>query len=81
MSNVGLVEKIQQLPPDAASEVEDFVDFISSKREFKKRTSLTFDSFADVAELSIEEIYDQRAALLTFAEDWELPDMDVYDKL
>ena len=37
----------------------------------------------DLAELGIskEQVAKQRAALATFAEDWERPEMDAYDRL
>lgn len=32
MQNSGLIEKIQNLPPETVSEVEDFVDFLAEKQ-------------------------------------------------
>lgn len=80
MSNVSLIEKIQNLPPETVSEVEDFVDFLAEKRS--KRNGGSSGS-VDLRYLGIglEEAAEQRAALSSFAEDWERPEMEVYDKL
>jgi hypothetical protein len=72
MQNSALIEKIRNLPPETAGEVEDFVDFLTEKK-----------SKNDISnpEITIDEIAEHRAALSSFAEDWELPEMEIYDKL
>jgi len=74
MPNLGLIEKITNLPPQRVSEVEDFVDFLT------QRESAGNVNLSDLG-ISREEAAEQRAALSSFAEDWELPEMGVYDKL
>lgn len=85
MSIPGLLEKIQQLPPETVSEVEDFVDFLAEKRS--KRNGDNFENpesgVVNLRELGIsaEEASEQRAALSSFAEDWDRPEMEIYDNL
>ncbi len=81
MSNTGLIEKIRDLPPHVVSEVENFIDFLATKEHLDELSSLRFDSLEDLNNLSREDISEQRAALLSFADDWERADMEVYDKL
>lgn len=80
MQNLGLIEKIQQLPPDTISEVEDFVDFL---REKKIRQANNRTSRSDLRSLGIspEAAAEQRQALSTFTEDWDHPGMEAYDQL
>ena len=80
MENLGLIEKIQQLPPDTISEIEDFVDFL---REKKLRQGNNKAPGSDLLSLgiSLEAAAEQRSALSTFAEDWEHSGMEVYDEL
>ena len=79
------MKKIQRLPPETVSEIEDFVDFLSEKRS--KRNGDSFENSApglvNLREhgISAQEAAEQRAALSSFAEDWERPEMEVYDKL
>lgn len=75
MENLGLIEKIRRLPPEKIQEIEEFVDHLD-----KQAAPERADSFA-LRGISSEEAAEQRAALVTFAEDWELPEMDVYDDL
>lgn len=85
MSSQELIEKIQRLPPQTVSEVEDFVDFLSEKRS--KQNGDHFEpsepGVVNLRELGIsaQEAAEQRAALSSFVEDWERPEMEVYDKL
>ena len=81
MSNIGLIEKIRDLPPHVASEVENYIDFLATKEQLNERSSLKFDSLEELNNVSREDISEQRAALLSFADDWERADMEVYDKL
>jgi hypothetical protein len=37
MQNSALIEKIRNLPPETAGEVEDFVDFLTEKRNISAR--------------------------------------------
>lgn len=85
MQNIDLIQKITSLPPTRISEVEDFVDFLTQKENSEK---VNFESDSenwpvDLQKLGIskEAAARQRAALASFAEDWERPDMDVYDDL
>lgn len=80
MSNVGLIETIQNLPPETVSGVEDFVDFLAEKRSKRDGGSSGSVNLRDLG-IGLEEAAEQRAALSSFAEDWELPEMEVYDKL
>lgn len=80
MTNLGLIEKISNLPPQRVSEVEDFVDFLAEKDAVVRTNG---SKSANLRDLGIEaaEAAEQRAALFSFVEDWERPEMDVYDKL
>ncbi len=85
MQNIDLIQKITGLPPTRISEVEDFVNFLTQKEDSKK---VNFESDSqrwpvDLQKLGIskEAAARQRAAFASFAEDWEHPDMDVYDDL
>ena len=84
MPNVGLIEKITKLPPERMTEVENFVDFLSGKESRQHAESddgsLGTINLRDLG-ISAEDAAQQRAALSSFAEDWERPEMEVYDKL
>ncbi|MGC2238506.1 MAG: DUF2281 domain-containing protein [Pyrinomonadaceae bacterium] len=79
MQNAGLIEKIQNLPPETISEVEDFVDFLTEKKN--RHNSANGSVNLRERGISEEEAAEQRAMLSSFAEDWENPEMEVYDKL
>ena len=104
MQNTGLIEKIQNLPPETAVEVENFVDFLTERKNAARQkrseslrayaekhagteTDLDEDLEAAGIEHLIEsgiskkEAAEQRAAFASFAEDWERPEMEVYDRL
>lgn len=85
MPNLDLIEKIQSLPPDSISEVEDFVDFLADKQSKRNGGDAEKDKSGSVnlrdLGISAAEAAEQRAALSSFAEDWERPEMEVYDKL
>lgn len=48
MQNLGLIEKIQSLPPETVNEVEDFVDFLAEKqkRSAKQKRHAEISAFA-----------------------------------
>jgi hypothetical protein len=84
MQNSGLIEKIQNLPPETISEVEDFVDFLFEKQKrnrAKSENSETESVNLQERGISAEEAAEQRAMLSSFADDWDAPEMEVYDKL
>jgi hypothetical protein len=85
MQNSALIEKIQNLPLEIVNEVEDFVDFLTEKQRKgnpdNSENSETESVNLQERGISPEEAAAQRAALSSFAEDWEHPGMDVYDKL
>ena len=85
MTTLGLIEKIQSLPPESVSEVEDLVDFLANKQSRRNGEDAENGQSGSVnlrnLGISSDEAAEQRAALLTFAEDWERPEMDVYDRL
>ena len=87
MQNADLIGKIQKLPPEILLEVEHFVDFLSEKQHIKRESEngLNDDKTGSVnlRELGIseEEAAKHRAVLTSFTEDWERPEMEVYDKL
>lgn len=85
MANLDLIEKIHNLPPDRINEVEDFVDFLVGKQSKRNGGSIDNDKTEGVnlrdLGISATEAAEQRAAFSTFAEDWERPEMEVYDKL
>ena len=80
MPNLGLIEKIINLPPQRVSEVEDFVDFLTAR---ESNQGLATPGTVNLRDLGIdaEEAAEQRAVLSSFAEDWERPEMEVYDDL
>ena len=73
MQNAALIEKIRNLPAETASEVEDFVDFLSEKELGKV--------YLSEYGISKEQSANQRATLLSFADDWNDPSMEIYDEL
>jgi Protein of unknown function (DUF2281). len=81
MQNVSLIRKIQDLPPETVSEVEDFVDFLTEKRAGQPPVKRAQN--IDLLTLGIEreEAAEQRSALASFSDDWELPEMEIYDEL
>lgn len=83
MQNSALIEKIQNLPPEIIDEVEDFVDFLAEKQRKRNLDDSEHSETVNLRErgISREEAAKQRAALSSFAEDWEQPEMEVYDKL
>ncbi len=87
MQNAGLIEKIQNLAPETVIEVEHFVDFLTEKQNIKRQSEngLTGEKTGSVnlreLDVSEEETASQRHVLASFAEDWERPEMEVYDKL
>lgn len=80
MPNLGLMEKISNLPPQRINEVEDFVDFLTEKETSVDANGSTAVNLRDLG-IGADEAAEQRAALSSFAEDWERPEMEVYDKL
>ena len=85
MQNASLFEKIQKLPPETVVEVEHFVDFLAEKHNAFQNEKSNGDKTENVnlqkRGISEDEAAAQRAALASFAEDWERPEMEVYDKL
>ncbi len=91
MSTQIIIEKLNDLPPEKLTEVEDFVDFLRerTRREQVESASATASTASahdkprtvDLRELGIskEEAAELRFRLSTFAEDWERPEMDIYD--
>ncbi len=83
--NTGLIEKIQNLPDDRLIEVEDFVDFLAERKSSRTlgNHNIQQSGSVNLSDLGISSIEAaaQRAALSTFAEDWERPEMAIYDKL
>jgi hypothetical protein len=75
MENLALIEKIRRLPPEKLQEIQEFVDLLDQQSTREHPDSLAARG------ISCEEAAEQRAALMTFADDWELPEMDVYDEL
>ena len=60
MQNVGLIEKIQKLPPETVIEVEHFIDFLVEKRDVsvKQKRSEELRAFAEKfggTELDLDE--------------------------
>jgi hypothetical protein len=95
MQNTGLIEKIQNLPPETIVEIEHYVDFLAEKQKVKQRIRTDTKSIASNRKdcektgsvnlrergINAEEAAAQRAAFAAFAEDWERPEMEIYDKL
>ena len=83
--NTGLIEKIQNLPDARLIQVEDFVDFLTERKSSRtssdhKNQQSGSVNLSDLG-ISSSEAAAQRAALSTFAEDWERPEMAIYDEL
>ncbi|MDQ3372594.1 MAG: DUF2281 domain-containing protein [Acidobacteriota bacterium] len=95
MQNAGLIEKIQKLSAETRIEVEHFVEFLTEKQKAKQNGETDTESISFHQNnnektgsvnlfkrgISKQEAAAQRAALAAFAEDWERPEMEVYDKL
>ena len=57
-----LIEKIRNLPPERAAEVEDFVDFIAQRDErrlVKVAARLSEDAFGQVWDNEEDSVYDR----------------------
>ena len=63
MQEHGLIEKIRKLPPERQAEVEDFVDFLNVRDEYRRLTRiaarLSEDAFRQVWENDADSAYDQ----------------------
>jgi hypothetical protein len=83
MQNIGLIEKIQRLPVEKIREVEDFVEFLDQKQTNSKFHGSSEPILTDleVRDITRESAAEQRAALMTFADDWDHPDMQIYDEI
>lgn len=60
-NQTALLEKINQLPPEAVAEVEDFVEFLKQKEERKlvqAAMKLSEQSFAQVWDNPEDAVYD-----------------------
>lgn len=62
--------------------MEDFVDFLAEKQSrTASRKSADENVILQDYGISEKEAAEQHAALASFAEDWDSPEMEVYDKL
>ena len=77
MENIGLIEKIRRLGPAEAREIEEHVDLLESASQ----TTLSQNNSLQSRGITRESAAEQRAALANFEEDWNLPEMDVYDEI
>lgn len=53
-SEQGLLEKIRDLPPDKAAEVEDFIDFLRQREQYRKLT----DAVTKLSEPAFRKVWD-----------------------
>ena len=69
-----ILQMVSQLPPVRQIEVQTFIEFLLSKER---------GQMVNLAERGINEAEaaSLRERLQTFQEDWERPEMDVYDAL
>ncbi len=83
MENSSLIEKIRKLPAEKLDEIEKLVDFwCHQAKEINGSPKLDIrECDLEARGISREDAAAQRAALSTFAEDWELPQMNIYDEL
>lgn len=81
--NTALLEKIRSLPPEKIRQIEDFVDLIDQKNGKETTPGSANSQISELEKRGItrKDAAEQRAALLTFADDWELPEMSIYDEL
>jgi hypothetical protein len=62
MQNEQLIQKINSLPPERITEVEDFVDFIAQRDERKlvqAATKLSEETFKQVWDNEEDAVYDE----------------------
>jgi hypothetical protein len=71
----GIIELLEK--PETKTPVRVIVTFMNENQNADQTVGL------DLRErgISIEEAAQQRSVLTSFAEDWERPEMEVYDKL
>lgn len=72
-----IVEMLEQLPPQRQAEARDFVEFLLSKEAAIANGSVSLQNHG----IDQAQAASLRARLQTFAEDWERPEMGVYDAL
>lgn len=81
-------EKVRRLPDEQQKEVLEFVENLQQNARRQEPASLSSIGMGngkktevDLREHGInrEQAADLRARLSTFAEDWERPEMDIYD--
>lgn len=73
----GTIELLEQ--PETIRQAQVIVTFLDENNG--EKTAKTDGVNLAERGISVEEAATQRAAFATFAEDWERPEMDVYDKL
>lgn len=76
MNAIAIVEKLNELPPERVAEVMDFIDFLRQREQSKQKTEGAVDALGGMTRAEAAEL---RARLETFAEDWDKPEMDIYD--
>lgn len=63
MSTQTLIEKIQQLPPQRISEIEDFIDFLSARENERRLARMAAEastaSFGAVWDNDEDAVYDR----------------------
>lgn len=69
-----LINEILKLPKEKIIKVQDFVEYLRSRSE---KEGIPIND----AGLSIKESFTLRKRFSSFTEDWESPDMAIYDKL
>jgi len=73
----GIVELLEK--PETISQARVIVTFLDENQS--EKTDKTGNVNLAERGISADEAATQRAALSSFAEDWERPEMEVYDKL
>ena len=83
IENTALLEKIRRLPPEKIRQIEDFVDLIDQNNGKNSTLDSASSRISELEKRGItrEAAAEQRAALSTFADDWELPEMNIYDEV
>ena len=76
MNATAIVEKLNELPPERVAEVVDFIDFLRQREQSNQKTEEAVDALGGMARAEAAEL---RFRLSAFAEDWDKPEMNIYD--
>lgn len=83
-----VLENVQELSPEQQQAVLEFAEFLAHKNRQSVNAQLTAEPLAEDGSVNLIErgidtaqAADLRSRLQSFAEDWNRPDMAVYDEM